>query len=129
MAYDSEKLLADAKKNIEKNKLVFVDEVISMLPCTVSTFYKHFPYDSEEMKEVKKLLQQNKIALKTRLRKKMYDSNNTGSWIALYKLIGTEDEAHRLNGSSQRIDHTTKGKAIGTNFGWDESNDDVDEEQ
>lgn len=43
---------------------------------------------------------------------KWFKSENPTLQIGLMKLISTEEEAHRLNGTSQKIDHTTKGESI-----------------
>jgi len=53
-----------------------------------------------------------KEKIKHGLRTKWYNSDNATCQVALYKLLGTDDECHRLNGSKQEIDHTSKGQSI-----------------
>ena len=46
------------------------------------------------------------------MRKKWGDSDHPTLQVALYKIISSDEEAHRLNGSRQEIDHTTKGESM-----------------
>jgi hypothetical protein len=106
MAYkkkDLEKLSLEA---IEEHNLVFIDDVVSYLPCSESTFYNH---KLEQLDSIKSAITKNKVATKADLRRKMLGSEAPAAWIALYKLIGTEEEAHRLNGSKQQTDLNIKG--------------------
>ena len=41
MAYDRKKIFEQAKEAITKHKLIFVDDIVSFLPCRKSTFYEH----------------------------------------------------------------------------------------
>jgi hypothetical protein len=101
MAYDTQKLFKKALIDIGKYKCVFYDDVAAFLGIAISTFYEHFPKESKEYKEISLALDENKAKIKTGLRTKWYQGDNATSQIALYKIIGTEDEAHRLNGSKQ----------------------------
>jgi hypothetical protein len=58
--------------------------------------YEHFPIDSNELNELKKLIEDNKITLKTSMRKKWYDSDNATLQMGLMKLIATPEEHKRL---------------------------------
>lgn len=106
-------------KDKTKN-LIFVEDVIAYLPIGKSKFYELFPAKTDEMDALKKALNENKIRLKVGIRKKLYDNSSPTAQIALYKLIGTEEETHRLNGTKKAIDHTSGGKPIKSTFGWDE---------
>ena len=96
MAYDRTKIYQQALDLIEKKKLFFIEDVVSLLPCRKSTFYDLFPIDSNEMDTIKELLEKNKIEIKNGLRNKWYNGNNPLTQMALYKLIGTEEEYHRI---------------------------------
>ena len=100
MSYSTKKLLDLALIAIEKEKLIFIDEIVSYLPCNKSTYYKHKLPDSEPLK---KAIQKNKDEMKAGLRKKWYVSENATVQIVLYKLIGTDDENDRI--SNQRLKH------------------------
>jgi hypothetical protein len=94
--YDRKKIYNQALDLIEKKKLFFIEDVVCLLPCRKSTFYDLFPIDSNEMDTIKELLDKNKIEIKNGLRNKWYNGNNPLTQMALYKLIGTEEEYHRI---------------------------------
>ena len=99
MAYDRVKIFEQAKEVIVKHKLFFMDEVPDFLPCSRSTFYDFFPDGSDELDTLKSLISVNKTHIKTSMRSKWYKSDNPTLQVALMKIIATDDEAHRLNGS------------------------------
>lgn len=101
MAYSKTKLEKQAIDAITKHKLVFSDEVIAYLPCSQKTYYN---YGLHELQSIKGELEKNRIQIKGGLRQKWYKSDNATAQIALYKLIGTEDESDRLNGSKQKVE-------------------------
>jgi hypothetical protein len=96
MAYDRIKIYNQALDLIEKKKLFFIEDVVTLLPCTKSTFYDFFQIDSNELNTIKEALDKNKIDIKNGLRNKWYNGNNPLTQMALYKLIGTEEEYHRI---------------------------------
>lgn len=114
MAFNRNKIFKQAKEVIIKNKLFFIEDVVAFLPISKPTFYEFFKIDSNEFNELKELLDSNKVEIKVSMRSKWYKSENATLQLALMKLIGTDEEAHRLNGSSQKIDATTNGKDINT---------------
>lgn len=114
MAYDKEKIYEQALVAIEENKLFFVEDVISYLPCAKATFYEFFPLKSDELNAIKDALEKNKTAIKVSMRAKWYKSDNPSLQIALMKMIATDDEAHRLNGSRFVGDVTSGGEPIQT---------------
>jgi len=83
---------------------------MAFLPIGKTTFYDFFPPDSNEMNDIKELLDNNKISTKVKLRKKLGEGDKAAEILALYKLIATEEERKAL--SMQHIDHTTKGEMI-----------------
>ena len=96
MAYDRKKIFEQAKEVIVKHKLFFVDDIVAFLPCATSTFYDFFPANSEELEELKELLNQNRTELKVSMRSKWYKSNAPALQMALMKLICTDDERKKL---------------------------------
>lgn len=104
MAYNKKDLFDEAIKHIKEKKLFFIEDVVGFMSCTKSTFYAHFPIDSDEMNTIKEELENNRIAIKTSMRKKWYDSDNATLQIALMKLISTDDERKRI--SNTYIDKT-----------------------
>lgn len=112
MAYNKEKIYEQALKAIDKHNLFFIEDVIAYLPCVNSTFYEFFPIGSDESNTIKEMVEANKISTKVKMRKNWLDSENATLQMGLMKIIATEDEAHRLNGSRTQTDITTKGEAV-----------------
>lgn len=110
MAYDTEKLFTQALEVVEKYKCIFIEDVVSFLPCGKSAFYEHFPAESEKMEAIKEKIEVNRVTIKVNIRKKLLDSNKAAELLALYRLICTEDEHKLLN--QQYVDHTSKGKKL-----------------
>ena len=107
MAYKTEELFNTAIEQIKKNRLIFIEDIIAFLPCRKSTFYEHFPNDSDYYKRMFEDLEKNRTELKVSMRSKWYKSNSPALQMALMKLIGNQEELRRL--SMQHIDHTTGG--------------------
>jgi hypothetical protein len=96
MAYNRVKIYEQALELIEKKKLFFIEDVVTLLPCDKTTFYRFFEVESNEYNTIKEALDKNKIDVKNGLRNKWYNGNNPLTQMALYKLIGTEEEYHRI---------------------------------
>jgi hypothetical protein len=96
MAYDRVKIYEQAQELIKDKKLFFIEDVVTLLPCDKTTFYRFFEVESNEYNTIKELLDKNKIDVKNGLRNKWYNGNNPLTQMALYKLIGTEEEYHRI---------------------------------
>jgi hypothetical protein len=104
MSYNTEKLKYKAIEAIEKNKLIFVEDI------SKPTFYSHFPVELNDFNELSELLEKNKIQLKTAIRKKWFDSDRDTGLMALYKLCSTPEEHRKLQ--QNYVDQTTNGKSI-----------------
>jgi hypothetical protein len=114
MAYDTKKLLEQAKEAVIQNNLFFIEDIIAFISCSKPTFYEHFPVDSDELNDIKELLDKNKIKTKSSIRAKLFKSAKAAELLSLYRLICTNEERQMLN--QQYIDHTTKGKSINLIF-------------
>lgn len=106
MAYKTEDLEREALQAIKRHKLVFVTDVVQMLPCSEATFYNH---KLDKLETIKNALNLNKIEDKVSLRKKFKQSDNPTLMLAYYKLIGTEDERQALG---TKTDITSKGDKV-----------------
>ena len=95
--YDRKKIFEQAKEMIVKHKLFFVEDVVAFLPCAKPTFYDFFPPDSNELNELKELLEEQRITIKTSMRSKWYKSDNATLQVSLMKLICTDDERRKLS--------------------------------
>lgn len=108
MSYDQKEILKTAKNAIILHELIFIEEVVSYLPISKKTFYEWFPIDSYECNEIKAMIDHNKVSAKAFMRKKWKEAEAPALQIALYKLCGTDEENHKLNGSKQEIKQEIK---------------------
>jgi hypothetical protein len=97
MAYDRVKIFEQAKEMIVKHKLFFVEDIVAFLPCAKPTFYDFFPPDSNELNELKDLLETNRTTQKVSMRSKWYKSEAPALQMGLYKLLSTDDELRKLS--------------------------------
>lgn len=112
MAYDKDNLYEQARKAIIDNELFFIEDIVAFIPCSKPTFYEHFPIDSNELNSLKELLEQNKITVKSAIRKKLFKSEKAAELLALYRLICTKEEHQLLN--QQYIENKTSVSFEGT---------------
>lgn len=110
MAYDRKKIFEQAKEVIVKHKLFFVEDIVSFLPISKTTFYEFFNLESDELNELKELLEVNRTSLKVSMRSKWYNSNAPALQMALMKLIATPEELRKL--SMQFIESENVNKNI-----------------
>lgn len=113
MAYDRNKILVKAKENIVKHRLFFIDDVISYSGISKQTFYDFFKVDSDELDDIKELLNKNKVEVKVSIRQKLFKGNKASELLALYKLICTDEERKAL--SINYTDITNKGHIVAYN--------------
>lgn len=94
--FDKKELEDTSLRLIEQKKLFFIEDLVAYLPCSRATFYN---YGLDKLDSIKDALDDQKVEIKVAMRKKWFRSNSATLQLALMKLIGTEEEAHRLNGS------------------------------
>jgi uncharacterized lipoprotein YbaY len=102
MSYDTDKLEQEALEAIEKYRLFFIEDVVVYVSCSRATFYNH---GLDKLDTITEALAKNKIDIKVSMRNKWFLSESATLQVALMKMIATDDEAHRLNGSRQEIRH------------------------
>ena len=111
MAYDKKEIYKQAVELSKKMGFFFVQDLIDYLCVSKATFYLFFPESSDELDTLKRNLYNNRIKQKISLRKKL--SEGSGSeLIALYKLLGNDEERKRL--STTYNDLTTQGEKLNT---------------
>ena len=103
MIGSNEDLFARALVVIEENKLFFVEDVADMLGISKTTLYTRFPMQSDELNAIKEGLTANRVRVKVQLRARMARSNNPTDRMALYKLIGSEEERRRLSMTELKV--------------------------
>ncbi len=111
MGYNKDKIYRQALEVAKDKKCFTVTDVYTFLPCSKSTFYEFFPDASEELDAIKEIIEVNRVEIKSAMRNKWFKSDNATLQVALMKLICTDEEAHRLNGSKQEV-KTTELKPI-----------------
>src|SRR5574343_131863 len=70
----------------------FFDDIVAFLPCSKPTFYEFFPVESNELNDLKELLERNKVNKKVEIRTKLFKSDKAAELLALYRLICTKEE-------------------------------------
>lgn len=115
MAYIKEKLYKQCEDAIKKHKLFYIEDIVAFIPCNKATFYDYFKIDSDELNNLKEMLEQNKIEIKVGIRSKLYKSEKAAELIALYKLVGTKEERKLLLMVDNDVENTDK--VININFG------------
>jgi len=128
MAYNKKELEKKSIEAITKYKLIWIEEVVSYLPCGKVTFYK---YRLNESNPIKAAIEKNRTDLKVSLRQKWYQSDNATLQMGLMKLIGSEDEAARLSGSTQNLNISLeeRTKKVNTLFPTDDELIEIEEER
>jgi hypothetical protein len=106
--YDKNKLFEDSKKLIVEKNLLFIEDIVAYLPCAKQTFYEYFKIDSNELDELKELLEKNRIDIKSSLRRKWHETENATLQMALYKLCSTNTEHRILNTNYNSVDAEIK---------------------
>ncbi len=107
MAFNRKKIYKNALAIIEEKECLDITELIAFLPCTRATFYTFFPGDSDDLDTLKELINTNKKVACGMMKRKWIKSENPTLQIAAYKLMGEDEEVHRLNGS--KTETTLKG--------------------
>ena len=93
MAYKTSYLKEKAIAAIKERKLIFIEEIVSYLPCNKNTFYNHKLHESNELRD---LLEKNRDEIKSSLRAKWYKSDNATLQLALMRLVCTDSERKKL---------------------------------
>lgn len=96
----TEELTDKALKAIKEQTIVFVSDVPALCGISRQTWYDK---GLDKVDIIKDAIEENRIKIKGALRRKWYDSENGTVQIALYKLIGTDEEVDRLNGSNVKL--------------------------
>ena len=77
---------------IEERNLFFIEDLVAFLPCDKTTFYRHFPPESNEYNEIKGRLETNKVRTKSAIRHRLFSMDNPTAQLALYRMIATPEE-------------------------------------
>ena len=104
MAYKTEELKETALIAITKHHLTDIEAISAFMGIANKTFYEHKLQESQPIKEA---IFKEKSVIKQTLKAKWFGSENATLQIALYKLLGSEEECHKLNGtkSEYKLDY------------------------
>ena len=83
---------------ISDYKLLFVNDLIALLPFSKSTFYV---YGLDKSDAIKDAIESNRTMIKQKLRAKWYESTTPTLQIALYKILATPEERKAMSSSSK----------------------------
>ena len=111
MAYDKDKIYNQAILISKKKGYFYMQDIIDSLCIAKSTFYSFFPEDSNQLDTLKSNLYKNRIDEKIKLRKKLGEGSGS-ELIALYKLIGNDEERRALstNWTESKLELDEKSK-------------------
>lgn len=108
--YDTKELEKKALAAIKEHKLMFIEHVVAYLPCSKKTFYEHKLHESNS---IKKEIEENRTSKKVALLNNWITEDAAPVLqIAAMKMISSDAEAHRLNGTKREIKHDTKQKTF-----------------
>jgi len=110
MAYDRNEIFEKAKEVTLENNLFFIEDIIAYLPVSKPTFYDFFPIDSNELNDLKELLERNRVSLKVSMRKKWQDNPAPALQMALMKLIASPEELKKLSMQFVESENTNVNK-------------------
>jgi hypothetical protein len=118
MAYDVKKKLAEALELTKKDpRLFFIEDVTADLGISKDSFYTWWPKGSDAYEKITDNLKKNKIRAKKQIRQKLMKSGKASELIALYKLIGSDEERKKLSQSYHDV--TSDGEKIEPSGGLD----------
>tara|TARA_R110000851_G_scaffold181198_3_gene328830 strand:- start:283 stop:654 length:372 start_codon:yes stop_codon:yes gene_type:complete len=103
---------------VNKQRLFFFSDIFAYTTFTRITAYNHKLNEDEEILQ---LLDKHKIETKHSMRNKWYNSQNPLLQLALYKIIGDEEEYYRIANAKQQIDANVRQEQ--PLFNINESND------
>lgn len=91
--YTKKYMIKASLEAIKKYNLIFIDEIFAYVPFSRALYYVK---QLDKLDELNKEILNNKIKIKKSLQKKWHDSSNPITQLALYKLVGTNDERKRI---------------------------------
>ncbi|MDX5586509.1 MAG: hypothetical protein QNK20_16605 [Aureibaculum sp.] len=107
MAYDKDKKYKEALKKIDEYNLFFIADIHAIIGISEQTLYTWWPLESEELETIKGKLEDNKIKTKAEIRGLLKEGRGM-ELIALYKLVGTEEERKSLSSTYNENKNTNK---------------------
>jgi len=116
--YDKDELIKKSLELIVKEDVTCLAELWLCLGISQTTGYK---YGLDEVDEIKKGIDQQKWAIKKKMRRNWRNSDNATLQIAEFKLLSSDDELSRLN--TQKVNAEVAMTTKRVIFETDESGD------
>jgi hypothetical protein len=116
--YDREELITKALDVIGKEDVTSLAELWLCMGISQTTGYK---YGLDDLDEIKKAIEQQKVAIKKKMRRNWRNSDNATLQIAEFKLLSSDDELSRLN--TQKVNAEVAMTTKRVIFEADESGD------
>jgi hypothetical protein len=107
MAYDKQDIIDKALQVIEQENCTRLSEVFLHIPISEATLYT---WDLEYLDKIKAKIEEQKVRVKAKMKRKWIDSDVPALAIAAFKLIASEDEADALNTSKVNSSNTHEFK-------------------
>jgi hypothetical protein len=130
MAYNTEELYQMALKIVKEKKVRTIEDLVSYMPCDRTT-YDHFPVQSNKSNNIKKELEQNKVAFKERLVNMWTSLSHTSpaTQIFLYKLCANKEEKEAIYDTSIKAKIETPKHEITLNLIKDDEQNLIEEKK
>lgn len=94
--YDPKDIYERSLKVVKEQKLIYIEDIVAWLGISKETFYRLIPLNSNESNAIRDAIAEQRIQIKVALRRKMYNANDTGQTLALYRLVATDKERRAL---------------------------------
>jgi hypothetical protein len=103
-ALDQTDIVKRANEIALEPDVYFMEDIIASLCISKPSFYKYIPVDSNDFNDIKEKIEFNRTTTKKKMRKRWKEEDAPPVLqIALYKLIGDDNESDRINSQQTKI--------------------------
>jgi hypothetical protein len=93
MGYDREQIVTKALRVIDDEQITRVTDLVAYLPISRATFYN---WELDKLDVLQEKVNDIKISLKNRMKRKWVEGDNPALQIAAFKLIAEDDEVDKV---------------------------------
>ena len=97
----------ELKKAAKTYEVCFFEDLCNIVSISTSTFYRFYPVTSSHYKEILQILDANRARAKESLRKKWFESDSATLQVALYKILGNDNDRKKLCSSYIEVNDTS----------------------
>ena len=109
MAYDRDELKRQALEIIDREEITTFNEIHLYMKAHRATLYTH---ELDKDDDIKKAIEEQKVAIKKKMRRNWRNSDNATLQIAEFKLLSSDDELARLNTQKVNADVNLSHKKV-----------------